>query len=431
MGSPYSRKNAREENHGKEDSSRFFQSKKPTVYQEENCPIQEKCRSCLYVNKDYEVFASKKYKKAMEDLKEKISLDNVKCIDLELSPRTKAYRTSVKLAIREKKNPRTPGRNLIDIGLFMPGSHDLVGLDTCYVQHEEINALVSSIRTLLQESDLTAYDEKTHTGSLRYLLARVSHKNKELSLTFVATSRSCYTKLRELVKKLKLRHNITNAFLNINSEQTNRITGTVSKKLLGGDYLRESLCHFDLRVSPLSFFQVNPFTAAKIYERVEQLVGKTSRTGTVAWDLYCGVGIFSLILMRQGYQVLGIEENPFALKDAIENAQRNFPSQISQFKEASVENFIESQSNINSSVKEPEVIIINPSRSGLHKTVCEKLISYKKQKKSHKIIYVSCEASSMTRDLALLCEGGYTLRQLECFDMFPHTQKLEWLSVLT
>ena len=403
------------------DQKRSFQKTSP-----ENCPIQKLCGSCLSVNENYKKSSEKKYDAALELIKNEVSLDSVKCIPLELSPREKAYRNSVKLAVREVV--LGSGKRYLDLGLFSRGSHKLVSLKKCYIQNEEINALLEDLKTLLIESKIPAYSEETHSGSLRYILARASHKTKELSLTFVTKDKSCLSKLRQLTQKLHENHNITSAFLNLNSEKTNRITGNETKKIFGQDALRENLCHFDLRVSPLSFFQVNPYTASKIYERVEQLVGKTSFPGTLAWDLYCGVGIFSLILMRQGYTVLGVEENPSAIKDAKINAHKNFPETPSEFKEAKVEDFIEEQKT----KMNPEAIVINPSRRGLHETVREKLCSLKRNKtSSNKLIYVSCEAKSLARDLKVLTENGYTLRQVECFDMFPHTDKLEWLCVLT
>ena len=409
----------------KENST--FQSRTRTPFSKaENCPIQAVCQSCTSVNQSYETSSKLKYEKALKVISEQVSLENSRCVPLELSPVNKGYRTSVKLAIRPSERDSLP-----EIGLFKPGSHKLVSLRNCFVQDPSINELVTSLSHLLRKSGISAYDEKTHTGLLRYLLVRVSHKRKELSVTFVATSRSCYTDLRNLVKELKMSHNVTSAFLNLNSEKTNRITGTQTKKIFGQDFLKENLCHFDLQVSPLSFFQVNPYTASKIYSRVEQLVGKTSGASTRAWDLYCGVGVFSLGLLRQGYDVVGVEENPSALEDAIGNAKRNFPEGSFSFKTKTVEGFIEEEQSSMFTKRLPEVSIINPSRSGLSEAVTNKLISVKQENKAHRVIYISCEASSLARDLSLLVKGGYTVRQLESFDMFPHTEKLEWVCVLT
>jgi len=403
-----------------------LRSARVKVQQNLNCPIQKKCGSCSYVNESYPILAARKYKLAVEKIGQSISLENVRCIPLELSPEVKGYRTSVKLAVR-----KSSVTGLIEIGLFSPGTHQIVSLEDCYIQHPEVNKVVVSLKTLLADSGLSVYDEQRHEGVLRYILVRVSRSTKELAITFVVTNRSSYSQLREVAKRLKELHPVACAFLNVNAEQTNRITGLFSKKLMGQDSIKENLCYFDLRVSPLSFFQVNPSLAGKIYARVEQLVGKTSRPGAVAWDLYCGIGIFSLVLMRQGYQVVGVEENPHALKDAQENAKRNFPSVVSCFKEEPVEKFIDSQTVSSGLFSKPEVVVVNPARTGLDVAVIEKLLETKKKSPSLELLYVSCEATTLTRDLKLLTEGGFTLRQLECFDMFPHTEKLEWLVILT
>lgn len=415
----------------------FHKSEQKTQFSKtnhKNCEIQEKCGSCSYVNEDYKKFYKLKYEEALANIEKVVSLKYVQCMNPNVSPRLKGYRTSVKLAIRPKaeKNPKfTNNINAqFDIGLFAPKSHKLISIDKCYTQHQGINNLISSIKKLLQESKLAPYNEKVHSGDLRYLLIRMSHISQEFMVTFVATNKSCYSELRQIIKQLKTTYNVTASFLNINTEQTNKITGDYYKKIIGNDKLRESLCNFNLRISPQSFFQINPWVAQKIYQRVEQLVGKSSQTNVSAWDLYCGVGVFSLVLLKSGYNVLGIEENPYAIKDAICNAQDNLPSSQFEFKANSVEDFLQKKSNVPTDFKKPEIIVLNPSRKGLDDSVCKFLITYRKENPSHKLIYVSCEEASLSKNLKQLISGGYKLRQLESFDMFPHTEKIEWLAVL-
>jgi len=424
----------------------YNKSKKPLLTRgKPACKIQHRCQSCSHVNSPYDTSYQKKYQQALAGIQERVSLDAVEVLKPQESSRVFGYRTSVKLAIRKaftplqrnrsssyRPEPQSP-RGRFEIGLFEPRSHRVVSIEECPVQHTQINRLVKETKYHLNKSDLTPYCEKTQTGDLRYLLIRMAHVSEEFMITFVATNKSCYPALRKLVKQLKINYNITSSFLNTNSENTNRILGEQSKKIIGKEKLRETLCNFNLQISPQSFFQVNPWVAQKIYHRVQQLVGHNTKTSASAWDLYSGVGIFSLIMAKAGYKVMGIEENPFASKDAYANAEENnMPARSLYFKDQSVEDFFQetSQEALNEDMQKPDVIVVNPSRKGLSESVNNGLIAQKKANPDHRLIYISCEADSLSKNLKTLTEGGYKLRQLESFDMFPHTEKIEWIAVL-
>ena len=431
-----------------ESSAQTKQNKRKPLPANAKCKIQHLCQACAFINEDYNTSFQGKYNKALEALKTKISLDAVELLKPQESSQKYGYRTSVKLAIREPYKPTVKksskfakphfqtedeAKDLFDIGLFQRGSHKLISLEECPVQHTQINRLVKEIKRLLNSSDLKPYNETTQKGDLRYLLIRMAHVSEDFMVTFVATDRSCYQSLRNLTKQLKERFNVSSSFLNINPDNTNKILGSKTKKILGADKLRETLCHFNLQISPESFFQVNPWIAQKIYHRVQQLVGHSRKANAAAWDLYSGVGIFSLIMAKAGYKVMGIEENPFASKDAKQNAERNkMPPKSVSFRDQSVEEFFteSSQKALPGALQHPDVVVVNPSRKGITQEVCDGLIAQKKKYPYLKLIYVSCEAETLGNNIKTLCENGFKLRQIESFDMFPHTDKLEWIAVL-
>ena len=161
---------------------------------------------------------------------------------------------------------------------------------------------------------------------------------------------------------------------------------------------------------------------------IEQIAGQPSRAATVAWDLYCGTCQISLILARLGYRVLGIEENAKAVEDAAENARRNKLEEKSQFLASRVE---DAQRLIPAWAKSPDLIVVNPSRRGLADSTRKHLKELLAQHPKARFIYVSCEVETLSRDLKELTQSGFALRQIEPFDMFPQTDNMEWLAVLS
>jgi 23S rRNA (uracil1939-C5)-methyltransferase len=215
--------------------------------------------------------------------------------------------------------------------------------------------------------------------------------------------------------------------MNIHAGSGNAIFGEVTQRLSGNDRLRERLCDLNFEIGPTAFFQVNPWQAALMYRRVEQLAGLAS-PGGVAWDLYCGIGQISMMLARQGFRVFGVEENPAAVEDAKLNSRRNGLDERTTFLAARVE---DSETDFPAWARKPEVIVVNPSRRGLHESARSHLAHVLRQSPDTRLIYVSCEVETMARDLAAMRHAGFRLRQVEAFDMFAHTDNLEWLAVMT
>jgi 23S rRNA (uracil1939-C5)-methyltransferase len=177
----------------------------------------------------------------------------------------------------------------------------------------------------------------------------------------------------------------------------------------------------------VAFFQVNPWQASNIYRRIQQIAG-TEAGQSVAWDLYCGVGMISMLLSQSGFRTLGIEENPQAIRDAQRNVVRNdLPNQPS-FIAGRVEDLVD---DLPGWAKSPKLIVVNPSRRGIAAPVRQALCSLLKQHPDCKLVYLSCEVTSLARDLQDLTKSGRTIRQVEGYDMFPYTDKMEWLTVLT
>ncbi len=402
---------------------------------EPTCAIKSLCGTCKYVNLDYDASLSEKHLKGLAVLKEQGVLGSARQLSPARSPRAYEYRSLFKLAVRPVRQGRSilrPGKtdaapNRFAIGLFEQGSHDVVDMDDCPLHTFPLRRLLRDLRAELNASTITPYDENAHTGQLRYVAARAAHLTGELMVTFVVTE-PLKVELKRLIANLQRKgHKINSAHLNVNPEKGNAIFGPKTERIAGAEGLRERVCDLDFEIGPTSFFQINPWQAIQLYRRIEQIAGQASGNA-VAWDLYCGTGQISLILARLGYKVLGIEENAKAVEDAGENARRNKLEDSSQFLASRVE---DAQKLIPQWARDPELIVVNPSRRGLAETTRKHLRELLEKHPKARFIYVSCEVETLARDLKELTQSGFALRQIEPFDMFPQTDNMEWLAVLS
>jgi len=411
----------------KNDHSKSFLTKKPHAFSNDNSC----CGTHSSIDGNYEQSLKDKYNAALQKFRDQGLLEGVSVIDAVASPRSTGYRTHAKLAVRRAKERAIKAihEDRFAIGLFQPQTHEVVPIKNCPMHRESINRLLPDLQAELEASSLQPYCEETHTGDLRYIAIRASHLTEEVMLTFVTLEETAKVELKAMILRLRQKeHTIVAAFQNVNPNRTNVIFGSLTKKLVGADGLRESLCGLTFEIAPTSFFQVNPWQASLIYRRVEQLAGQRSNAA-VAWDLYCGTGQISLLLAQQGFRPLGIEENPQAIHDAEANIIRNGlkitppPAFIAGRVEDLDGCFPEW-------AEKPELIVANPSRKGLAPAARELVLNGLNQRPGSRLIYISCEGETLIRDLLELTKAGHKLLQLECFDMFPYTEKLEWLAIV-
>ena len=294
------------------------------------CPLKQECGACTYVNTDYDKSLAEKYNHGLAVLGKSSLTAGAQLLPPLGSPRQLGYRTLFKLAVRPAKPPTAsvstpaivpgvegevpvpaPVISRFALGMFKPGTHTLgPDLGRCPIHAQSLSRLIRDLKTALDVSPLSPFSEETGKGDVRYVVARTSHLTGELMVTFVVTT-PLRMELQRVVSKLKSQeHKIHASFMNIQSGDGNAIFGKETIHLSGSKGLRESLCDLDFEVGPTAFFQVNPWQASNLYRRVEQIVGSGNRPasmksmgtkdnsgeGSVAWDLYCGIGQISLIL---------------------------------------------------------------------------------------------------------------------------------------
>ncbi len=392
---------------------------------EETCRMKNECGGCEFVNTPYKAALETKHNRGLKVLENAGVSGNFPVSAPVGSPKELQYRSLFKFAVRPGKGKNFEDDNRYAIGLFKPGTHDIVEVDHCPLHTWGLKSLLKDIRDELEALHLKPYDEKNNSGDIRYITARAAHLTGEIMLTIVVTS-DLRKEMKLLLTNLKGReHHINSCHMNINSEVGNNIYGDQTIRVGGASYLRERICDLSFEIAPTSFFQINPWQAVNLYRRVERIAG-TAASGAVAWDLYCGSGQMALLLARSGYRVLGIEENPDSIANAKNNASKNGISNA-EFIASRVE---DSHQSLPAWSQTPDVIVVNPSRRGLAQETREFLKKFFVQNPQTRLIYVSCEMDTLARDLKDLSSSNKQLKQLESFDMFPQTNKMEWLAVL-
>ena len=355
----------------------------------------------------------KKYEIVTKALKAYPSLAELTVPSLIPSPYQFGYRTRAKLAVR-----RVNGK--IVIGLYRPDTHDVVDTSACSVHPELVNELIQFLREAIERFNIVPYDEVQDTGQLRYIDIRYSLWQKQIVLTLV-TRHMHFPQARDLVFHLERKFSFLSGIVqNIHDKPGNVIWGDRFHPLRGRDTLLERIGPFRIIVPVYAFSQVNPPVARRIYETALEWANVTSTE--IALDLYCGIGPISLYLASKAQLVIGIDDNEGAVNTAKQNARRNGYHNCRFFAGDAAEKLRE----ITSALPPISVAVVNPPRKGLSPEAFSALVSTN----ATRLIYISCEPTTLTRDLDRFSQAGYETKKVQPFDMFPQTDQVETVVLL-
>ncbi|MBR4241318.1 MAG: 23S rRNA (uracil(1939)-C(5))-methyltransferase RlmD [Eubacterium sp.] len=300
-------------------------------------------------------------------------------------------------------------------GVYQSTSKKIIPIDYCALDDKKADEIILSIRKLADEFRIPPYDIRTKSGFLRHILIRKGFKSGEIMVVIVTASPVFPSKSNFVKALLKKHGEITTVVQNINTTDTNLFLGEQSKILYGKGYIEDILCSCTFRISPASFYQVNPVQTEILYKTA---IDYAALSGTEAvFDAYCGTGTIGIIASKSAKQVLGVELNKNAVKDAVINAKKNKCENIF---------FIEADAAqlINELAKEKEhfdVVFMDPPRAGASRKFLLSLLKLKPQK----IIYISCNPKTLARDLETLTEKEYKAEIIQSVDMFPFTEHIE------
>lgn len=301
------------------------------------------------------------------------------------------------------------------IGFYKKKSHDVIPTDMCVIQHDINDKIIKIIKTYIQAYNVSIYNEMTHTGVLRHLVTKVGFTTNEVMVVLVANG----TKLPHLNELASvLQENIPGfktLVLNINKDKTNVILGKENKVIYGNGKINDYIGDLVFEISPLSFFQVNPVQTEVLYNKALEYA-ELKENDTV-FDIYCGIGSISLFLAQKATKVYGIEIVEDAIKDAKINAKLNNLNNV-EFYVGKAEEVVP---KMYSEGKTANVVVVDPPRKGCDEKVLDTIVSMKPDR----VVYVSCNPSTLARDLAYLDERGYKCVEIQPVDMFPHTMHVE------
>ena len=417
--------------------ARLIRVIEPSEYRtEERCPSARRCGGCQIQAVDYQEQLRLKEKKVYNNLKRIGGLSSLLLPGgeetTEQTKEEKERNAVVMEPIIGMENPwryrnkaQFPfGRNKdgrIVTGFYAGRTHDIVKQEDCLLGVEENREILSIIRNFMEEYKIEPYNEETHRGLVRHVLIRKGFQTGELMVCLVINGRKLPGQ-QALTERLLEIPGMTSISLNVNQEKTNVILGKELINLWGEGHITDYIGAVQYRISPLSFYQVNPVQTERLYGTALEYAGLTGNE--TVWDLYCGIGTISLFLAQKAKQVYGVEIVPQAIDDARENARLNHMENV-EFFVGKAEEVLPEQYERNQIYA--DVIVVDPPRKGCDEKCLETIIKMSPKR----VVYVSCNSSTLARDVKYLEERGYRTERVRCVDMFPHSGHVETVVLLS
>nr|WP_330388450.1 23S rRNA (uracil(1939)-C(5))-methyltransferase RlmD [Butyrivibrio sp. ob235] len=419
------------------------------------CPVSKACGGCQIQNLHY--------KKQLEFKTEKVRNNIIRLggfepkfidsvmepiigmeEDKEGLPAYFRYRNKAQFPIGTDKNGKTIA------GFYAGRTHAIIPVEDCLLGVEENREILNIVLDHMEKNRIPAYDETTGKGVVRHVLIRKGFTSKEIMVCLVIkyggkNGTNAKTKpdnhfsneekieyirnQEKLIEKLHAVNGVKSITVNINNEKTNVILGREIHTLWGEDSIKDTLCGIEFRISPLSFYQVNPIQTEKLYNTAVSYADLTGNE--TVWDLYCGIGTISLSMAKKAGHVYGVEVIPQAIENARENALSNnienatfYVGKAEEVLPAFYEGKIPADRE---KALHPDVIVVDPPRKGCDKDCLDTMLKMSPDR----IVYVSCDSATLARDLRILVDGGYELKRVRPCDMFPNTVHVETVVLLT
>ncbi|EOU2126926.1 23S rRNA (uracil(1939)-C(5))-methyltransferase RlmD [Clostridium perfringens] len=306
----------------------------------------------------------------------------------------------------------------VKIGFFAPRSHDIIDMESCLIQDEIGDKVVKLTREWIEKFNIRPYNvdgEYDEKGIVRHIMIRRGFTTNEVMIVLVTNGEKLPHKEEFVDLMVKNIPGIKSVIQNINSKKTNVILGLESKTLWGEDTISDYIGDFRFNISPLSFFQVNPIQTEVLYGKALEYANLTGNEEV--FDAYCGTGTITLFLSQKAKKVYGVEIIPQAIDNAWINAKENKVDNVEFFVG---ESEVVIPDLINKGVK-ADVVVVDPPRKGCDKKLLDAITNID----AKKIVYVSCDPSTLGRDLQLLEENGYKTLEVQPVDMFPNTSHVE------
>ncbi len=387
----------------------------PSKYRvDTKCNIADYCGGCPLQGLDYSMQLEFKTNKVKNDLKKIGGLEDVIINHIIGMDNPNRYRNKVQIPVGIENGQPV-------IGFYKKESHEIANIDICKIQHEVADKVVEVIRKYIEEFKIEPYDNKTSKGLLRHIIVKNSFKTGDTMVVLV-TNGNTLPYSDELVKMLKNKiPELKSVIQNINTKKTNLVMGTKSQIIYGKDKIVDYIGELKFNISAESFFQVNPVQTEVLYNKALEYADL--KGNETVFDIYCGIGTISLFLAQKAKKVYGIESVSQAVKDAKENARINEIENV-EFHTGNAEEIFP---KLYEKGIKADIVVVDPPRKGCDPQVIDTIIKMKPKK----VVYVSCNPSTLARDLKVLSENGFRVIEVQPVDMFPNTPHVESIILMT
>ena len=374
------------------------------------CRFAKKCGGCAFLGLTYEEQLKKKEDRVRGLLKEHCPVRPAVGMEDPWH-----YRNKVTAAFARTREGR------IISGTYAEGTHRVLPVESCLIEDETADRIIGTIRRLLQSFRIKIYNEDSGYGLLRHVLIRRGFATGQVLAVLVAAS-PVFPSKNNFVKALRTAHpEITSVVLNVNDRKTSMVLGERNIVLYGKGYIEDRLCGKTFRISPGSFYQVNAVQTERLYEKAVELAGLTGRERVI--DAYCGIGTIALTASGKAGEVIGVELNRSAVKDAMQNAKRNGVKNV-RFFAGDAGDFMTAMA---AEGETADVLFMDPPRAGS----TEVFLDAAARLKPGRIVYISCNPETLARDLAYILKKGYRAEEAWPVDMFPWAEDIETVCLLS
>lgn len=409
---------------------------------ESPCKVSKACGGCSLQNIKYEAELRFKKNKVLNNL---IRLGGFKEEDFIFDILNKENTNENKIVFEDIIGMKEPFRyrnkaifpvgvnknGEVITGFYATHSHNIIENDDCLIGVEENKYILDKVKEFITENNISVYNEERKKGLVRHIFIRKGFLTNEIMLCFIING-DTLPYLNKLIEKFKDYQNIKSIMININKLNTNVLMGDVTKNIYGNDYIYDYIGENKYKISARSFYQVNPAQTKILYDKVLEYAGLSGEE--VVWDLYCGIGTISLFLARNARKVYGIEIIDEAIEDARYNAKLNnldntefYVGKAEEvlprlYEEALLEGSEEAYKRVH-----PDVVVVDPPRKGCDIETLDTMLKMG----SKKIVYVSCDSTTLARDLKYLCGNGYRLLRVQVVDQFPRGVHVETVVLMS
>ena len=376
----------------------------------EACKLAKKCGGCVYQGMTYQAQLKKKQKFAEKQIGSFCKVEKIIGMD-----EPYYYRNKVHAVFDREKNGK------VISGVYQAGTHKVVNVDSCQIEDQKADAIIVSIRDLIKSFKMKTYNEDTGYGLFRHVLIRVGKHSGQIMVVLVLSSPILPSK-NNFVKALrKLHPEISTIVLNVNNQKTSMVLGEKETVLYGKGFIEDTLCDYVFRISSKSFYQINVEQTEKLYRKAIELAALTGKERVI--DAYCGIGTIGIIASEKAKEVIAVELNKDAVKDAIYNAKRNGVKNV-RFYQNDAGKFMVGMAKQG---EKADVVFMDPPRAGSTEEFLSSVVTLSPEK----VVYISCNPETQKRDLEYLTKHGYRAEVAWPFDLFPWTEHTETICLLS